>query len=187
MGSVLSDEEFGAMFDTARRSARRLENRSRYDVAAERERERLFLQGRLTEERTRADRVEWERTVRDGTVRGITFERVRVVPEQLNGYQRFLLYQAQFNVEYGEDVRYLHQDRANDLDLPDHDFWVFDSTTLLLMPFTADDRLLGCQVVTDPELIARHEKWIDLAMTHATPYLQYLAEDPSRATPTGPA
>lgn len=188
MGSVLSDAEFGTLFDTACHSARRLENRDRYDVAAERERERLFLRGELTEERTRGDRLEWERTVRDGAVRGVRFERVRVVPEKLNGYQRFLLYQARFNVEYGEDVRYLRRDLASAVDLPDHDFWVFDSTTLLLMRFAADDRLLGCEVVTDPELVARHEGWVDRAMAHATPYPQYLAEDPTRATPpAGPA
>ncbi|MQA13793.1 MAG: hypothetical protein GEV09_06340 [Pseudonocardiaceae bacterium] len=183
MGSVLSDEEFGALFDTVRHSARRLENRNRYEVPSERAREQLFLAGRLTEEHTRSDRVEWERTVHDAVARGVRFERVRVVPGQLMGYQRFLLYQARFNVEYGEDVRYLLRDRACDLDLPDHDFWVFDSTTLLLMPFSADDRLLGCEVVTDPELVTRHEQWIDLAMTHATPYRAYLAEDPARESP----
>lgn len=39
------------------------------------------------------------------------------------------------------------------------------------------------EVVTDPELVARHEAWIDLAMQHATPYHKYLAQDPSREDP----
>lgn len=34
MGAVLSDEEFGELFDSAHHSARRLENRDRYDVPA---------------------------------------------------------------------------------------------------------------------------------------------------------
>lgn len=72
---------------------------------------------------------------------------------------------------------------ANDLDLPDHDFWVFDSTQLVLMRFTADDRSLGHDLVTDPVSIARHEAWIDLAMSHATPWQDYLAEDRTRAEP----
>jgi hypothetical protein len=183
MAAVITDEEFGELFHRAHRSARRLETRDRYDVVSEHERERLFQAGRLTDTRTRADRIEWEQTVREGVSRGVRFERVRVVPDSVTDYHRFLLHQARFNVEYGEDVRYLRRARADALDLPDWDFWVFDSTTLLLMPFTADDRLLDCEIVTDPELVARHEAWIDLAMAHASLYAEYLAEDPARATP----
>jgi hypothetical protein len=72
---------------------------------------------------------------------------------------------------------------ANELDLPDHDFWVFDSTTLLLFRWTADDRWLAPDVITDPELVARHEAWIDLAMARATRYRDYIAEDPTREVP----
>ncbi len=87
------------------------------------------------------------------------------------------------NAEGGEDIRYLLQSRAHELDLPDHDFWVFDSEILVLMRFTGDDRPLPHEVVTDPELVARHEAWIDLAMQHATPYGEYLAQDPTREDP----
>ena len=42
---------------------------------------------------------------------------------------------------------------------------------------------LDHELVTDPELVARHERWIDLAMAHATPYVEYLAQDPTRELP----
>jgi hypothetical protein len=124
MAAVITDEEFGELFHRAHRSARRLETRDRYDVVSEHERERLFQAGRLTDTRTRADRIEWEQTVREGVSRGVRFERVRVVPDSVTDYHRFLLHQARFNVEYGEDVRYLRRARADALDLPDRDFWV---------------------------------------------------------------
>ncbi|MDQ3762303.1 MAG: hypothetical protein M3460_11630 [Actinomycetota bacterium] len=34
------------------------------------------------------------------------------------------------------------------------------------------------------QLVARHEAWIDLAMQHATPYAEYLAQDPTREEPS---
>ena len=65
------------------------------------------------------DHQQREQTVRAGVSRGVRFERVRVVPDSMTDYQRFLLHQARFNVEYGEDVRYLRRARADALDLPD--------------------------------------------------------------------
>lgn len=43
---------------------------------------------------------------------------------------------------------------------------------------------LAHEVVTDLELVARHAQWMDLAMAHATPYADYLEQDPSRESPT---
>lgn len=183
MGSVLNREEFAALFHSARSSARHLENRDRYDVPAEREGLRRFLVGDWTEDDERRGRTEWERVVRGVVDRGGRFERVRVVPEHLTDYLRFELFGCRLNVEVGEDVRYLARTDAARLDLPDHDFWVFDASTLVLMRFTADDRPLHHEIVTDPELVARHEGWMDLAMAHATPYQDYLAQDPSRERP----
>jgi hypothetical protein len=103
--------------------------------------------------------------------------------DPLTPYNRFMIWSNAQNQRNGEDIRYLCRSRANELALPDHDFWVFDSARLLLMPFTSDDRLLATQIVTDPELVARHEAWIDLAMAHATRWVDYVAEDPTRTEP----
>ncbi len=183
MGSVLSRAEFYELFETARHTARRLESRERYDAPEERDALQRFLAGQWTETDSRRDRPEWERIVRGLTERGGRFERVRVVPEPLTDYLRFELFGCRLNVEWGEDIRYLHQEAAARLDLPDHDFWVFDSRLLVLMRWTQDDRPLDHELVTDPELVARHERWIDLAMAHATLYVEYLAEDPTRELP----
>ena len=77
-------------------------------------------------------------------------ERVRVVPEPLTPYLRYEVRGNRGNAEGGEDIRYLLQARAYELDLPDHDFWVFDSEILVLMRFTGDDRPLPHEVGRRP-------------------------------------
>ena len=108
-----------------------------------------------------------------------------MVPERLTEYLRFELWLAQFNVGAGEDVRYLTQDQANPLDLPAHDFWVLDGERLALLYFTADDRLLGAELITDLVVVARHERWMDQAHPAGIPYRDYLAADPGRDRPRG--
>ncbi len=107
------------------------------------------------------------------------------MPEPLTPYLRFDLYHCRFNVDAGEDIRYLACDRANELDLPGHDFWLFDHERLALLWFTTDDRLLGAQLVTETTVVRQHERWLDLAEAHATAYRDYLAAAPSRAMPPG--
>ncbi|WP_051580126.1 DUF6879 family protein [Pseudonocardia acaciae] len=182
MAVKLTDAEFFRLFFTVEHSARRLENRSRYDVEEETPDREAFLSGQQPPDRP-ARFTEWDQNVQAKTAAGARFERVRVMNEPLTPYNRFMIWGNAQNARNGEDIRYLARGRANELDLPDHDFWVFDSSRLLLMPHTADDRLLETQLITDPEMIAWHEAWIDLALTHATPWKDYVAEDPTRAEP----
>lgn len=180
--ATITDAEFGELFHQVRHSARRLENRGRYHVDYETEGRDAFLAGQCSPERPERF-IEWDRNLRERITDGARFERVRVMNEPLTSYNRFMIWSNRQNARNGEDIRYLARGRANQLDLPDHDFWVFDSAQLVLMRFTADDRALSHDLVTDPALIARHEEWIDLAMAHATPWQDYLAEDPTRAEP----
>jgi hypothetical protein len=114
---------------------------------------------------------------------GRPFRRVRVMDEPLTDYNRFMIWTARRNVAAGESIRFLAMADANKLDLPDHDFWVFDSSRLVELRFTDDGRPLGHDLITDAEIVARHEEWINRAFAAATPYVDYLAEDPTRAWP----
>ena len=183
--AVLNSAGFEQLFLDFRSSARRLEPRSRYYSEPEQEGIAIFNAGRETMERRRQAQTRWGAVVRGATARGARFERVRVVSDPPTDYQRFGMYGSQVNTELGEDMRYLPRDRANELDLPGHDFWVFDSEKVAFLPWTADDRMLEVQLITDPELVAHHERWIDLAWPHATPALDYIAEDPTRIEPPG--
>jgi hypothetical protein len=139
--------------------------------------------GELTGQALGTKRDRWLSNLRAATAAGKRFERVRIVPEPLTDYLRFEIRGTRYNVDFGEDIRYLNRYQADTLDLPAHDFWVFDASRLVLMYFTADDRHLGSELITDPDMVERHERWLDLAFGQATPHRQYLAADPSRQGP----
>ena len=152
------------MFRTFEHTAFRLEVRDRYNAPREVESLQKFLAGQ-------PDRLEWAdgwtAMIREATNVGRRFSRVRVVSVPLTDYSRFGFYAAQFTIEAGEDIRYLTRDAANDADLPNHDYWLFDSRTLVRMHFGDDDRFLGGEVITEPAAIVEHNYWRDAAWHHA--------------------
>ena len=105
--------------------------------------------------------------VRDATAAGRQFSRVRVVSLPLGDYSRFGLWAAGYTGEAGDDIRYLTRDQAESLDLPTHDYWLFDSRKLVRMHFGQDDRLIEAEVVEDPAAIVQHNHWRDVARHHA--------------------
>ncbi len=182
MSGVLTNGGFQAQFERFERSALRLEMRRHTDIPDERPEFRAFLAGELPEER------EWEQdwwtemTTRHAAA-GHEFRRVRVMDDPLTDYNRYMIYTGHRNVTLGEDIRYLARAEANALDLPDHDFWVFDSARLVELRFTEDGRFIGQDLIVDPAIVARHEEWIRRGLAAATPAADYVAEDPTRAWP----
>jgi hypothetical protein len=183
MRELLKGPSFFELFTSFERTARRLETRDRYDIPGERESFERFLAGQPDDPDELVKRDRWLSNLRAATAAGRRFERIRIVPESLTDYLRFEIRGTRYNVDFGEDVRYLNRHQANTLDLPAHDFWVFDASRLVLMYFTADDRHLGSELISDPDMVSRHERWLDLAFGQATPHRQYLAADPSRQDP----
>ena len=178
MADLLRGPAFAALFSSFSRSAQRLEARDHYagDQA-------LFEQWQRGElgEPALADKVAaWLGGVRATTAAGGRYERVRVVSEPPTDYQRFALATTKASTAAGEDIRYLERGLAAVRDLPAHDFWLFDSERLALLYFTADDRMLGAQVITEAAVVTQHQQWFDAAFSIATPYAAYVAEDPSR-------
>jgi hypothetical protein len=186
MPDLITCEAFGQLFRDFARSARRLETRDYYRDPEEDAALARFLAGQPENPDYVASRDYWlNGTIRAAVAAGKSFSRVRVVPEPLTPYLRFGVYHCRYNVAAGEDVRYLDRDQAAGFDLPAHDFWLFDEERLALLWFTADDRLLGAQVVTEPAVVRQHVAWLDLAVVHATPYHDFLAADPTREQPPG--
>jgi hypothetical protein len=178
----LSAEEFAAQFQAAERSLLRLEMRRHTDVVEERPQLRAFLAGELPEVCEREPNWFSEMVGRHAAA-GRPFRRVRVMDDPLTDYNRFMIWGGRSNVANGEDIRYLAMAEANKLDLPDHDFWVFDSARLVELRFTDDGRPLEHDLITDLDTVARHEEWINRAFAAATPSVDYVAEDPTRAWP----
>jgi hypothetical protein len=107
----------------------------------------------------------WLGMIRSSTAAGRRFTRVRVVSEPLTDYSRFGIYCSGFTNQAGEDIRYLR--RADAADLPDYDYWLFDSRLLVRMRFAEDETFLGGEVIEDPAEIVQHNYWRDAAWHHA--------------------
>ncbi len=103
----------------------------------------------------------WLAMIRETAATGRRFMRVRVVSMPLTDYCRFGVFCSQYTNAAGEDIRYLTRDRA--VDLPDYDYWLFDSRMLVRMRFDDDDNFLGGEIIEDPAVIVQHNYWRDAA------------------------
>jgi len=180
MAELLTGDAFRRLFDTFARTTRRLETRDRYSSPVDDRTVQQFLAGENLDLGWLAP---WFDRVRAATAAGKRFERVRVVTEPLSDYKRYEMVVCRHTVAAGEDIRYLPRTRARELELPESDFWVFDSTTLALLHFTETDVFVGAELVHDPDQVNRHERWIDLAQQHSIPYAQYVERLPPRDRP----
>jgi hypothetical protein len=167
----LSATEFGSQFaDLFEHSAFRLELLDYYVADNEREPFVRFLAGQPQDLRWRDP---WKGLVTAARQMGKRMEMVHVVTEPLPDYLRFELTCAYpTNVQAGEDVRILPRDRAATLDLPDHDYWLFDSRRAGRM--TYDGNLLRIDLVDDPDVIVRYCYGRDIALHYALPLMTYL-------------
>lgn len=138
--------------------------RDNYDSPYETESVRKFLAG---EPDDLAWSENWLSAVREATNEGRRFSRVRVVSVPLTDYSRFGVWASQFTTAAGEDIRYLARDQTQDMALPGHDYWLFDSRLLVVMRFDDADRFLGGEVVEDPAVIVQHNYWRDAAWRRA--------------------
>lgn len=115
----------------------------------------------------------WRENVQKQVAAGKRFERVRLVDEPLTEGQEFLLVSGFGNIAAGEDIRNLTRAEAERLRLPDHDFWLFDSRTLVRFVFDEGDTTLGVIVSEDPAEVAAACQARDAAWHHAVPATEY--------------
>ncbi|GAB3500832.1 DUF6879 family protein [Amycolatopsis cihanbeyliensis] len=179
--ACLSGDEFQRLFTDFEHTAFRLEVRDRYNVDAEDEPFRRFLAGEASDPSWGSG---WRENIQRVTADGKLFERVRVKSIPLTDYSRFGLWACQLNIEAGEDIRYLTRDAAEGIELPNHDYWLFDSRTLVRMHFDEEDRPLQHEVITDPETIVQHNYWRDVAWHYAVRRDEFAKEhEPSLQRP----
>ena len=107
----------------------------------------------------------WIAMIAQANKEGRRFSRVRVVSLPLTDYSRFGLYYSGYTNAAGEDIRYLARDQA--ADLPDYDYWLFDSSKLVRMHFDDDENFLGGEIIEDPAVIVEHNYWRDAAWHRA--------------------
>ncbi|WP_228011421.1 DUF6879 family protein [Nonomuraea phyllanthi] len=185
MTSEVSPDEFLDMFRQATSDVFRLELRDRYNVPAERDRWEAF-QARdwpRLDELNAAQRVTWMQLMQEVAEAGRRVERVRVVTEPPSDYIRFELRLNAGNAEAGEDIRYLPRDQARGLDLPEVDYWLFDTVAVVLR-FNEDDELLGMDLADDLATIESFRAGKAAAWRQAVPYQEYATKWADLAEPS---
>lgn len=165
--------EFVAFARSYRHTAFRLEVRDNYADPGEIEHVERFLAGEPDDDSWMED---WMGLILRRTLEGQRIERVRVVSEPWSDYTRFGLHLSRLNTAAGEDIRYLARQQAQDLDLPNYDWWLLDSHKMCILRHDDHDVLLGADIITDPAAIVEHAHYRDIARHYATPRADYLSQ-----------
>lgn len=167
----ISFDEFDGMFTTFQHTAWRLETRRRYASDEATDTYQQFL---------REGHVDWDLNDpwcaerREQTALGKRIGRVRIIDELATPGQLYLLDNARRNAAVGEEIHVLPRARAEELHLPEEDFWIFDSRVVALLNFDGDD-LVSVDLITNPVEVTGYCQLRDAAEHHAIPYDTYQA------------
>ncbi|WP_435108672.1 DUF6879 family protein [Nocardiopsis synnemataformans] len=177
MGRLLTEDDFVRQFTDFEHSAWKLEVRDRYNVDEEAETIDRFLRtGDLGRERDHALTSSWHRNVTAGVKEGKVWQRVRVVSRPLSDYITWEHAVTRFNIEAGEDIRWLPRHHPAVAELPDLDFWLFDDTWACVLHFDDDDVPHELERVDDPDDVARYRRWRETAWRHAVAHTEFAPE-----------
>jgi uncharacterized protein DUF6879 len=164
--ALLAGDDFDALFRHFAHTAFRLEVRESYaGMPYEVGPLRQFLAGE--------DPVDlgWTTDYRTLVARhaaaGRCISRVRIVSEPWSDYTRFGVWLAAGNNAAGEDIRYLPRTHRVVAELPNEDYWLFDSHRLYILRFSEDDNMIGAEPVSDPARIVAANAARDAAWHHA--------------------
>ena len=80
----------------------------------------------------------------------------------------------ELNIAAGEDVRWLSRRSATDLALPGNDFWLFDSSLVLVNYFDGDGENMEVELTDAPEVAKLCESAFEAVWQRATPHAQFV-------------
>lgn len=176
MPDLIPFNDIAHLFEDFEHTAWRLETQRGYAVDREGERWHRWLAGEGVGYEPDSP---WHVLVRTAAEAGKRFERVRLVDDPPTEGQRYLLDTGLGNVEAGEDIRNLYRADAVRHGLPDFDFWLFDSRTMVKFAFDEDCKTLGVYVIEEPREVLAACQVRDMAWHYATPTADFLAQVPS--------
>jgi hypothetical protein len=173
MVRVLSGPEWAAAVRDFEHTAFRLELQPAYAEAEEDPLLEAWLEGDRTPPIYDAASIEWLSYIRRAVALGKRIERVRVHDEPATRYQQWLRWMSRWSIEAGEQIRYMTRQRADEVGLlaaaGSEDWWLLDSSRLLVMRFTPDGRRIENELITDPARVVKACLWRDLAFHHSVP------------------
>jgi hypothetical protein len=169
---IFTPEQFARLFENFQHSAWHLEMRGRYAVDETTDTYAQFARG---ETPTWDLDTPWSRGIRAKTEGGAYVGRVRIVDDPPTAGQLYLLAHGQKNAALGEDVRNMWRKDAQKANLPDEDFWIFDSHIVALCIFDGDDNLTGAELITEPAAVNQYNRLADVARHYSIPYDRFAA------------
>jgi hypothetical protein len=170
MGKPVSEEEFGRLLASPRRSAFHLETQPFYAMDYERADFERFLAGTPRP----PSEVDWWRPWLDQiaalTGQGVRIGRVRVLEQPPTDYQRWLMWADPWHAKAGEDIRYMTRGKAEQAGLPlNHDWWLLDDERVIITLFNDAGGIGSKTLAWDDRTVALYRGWRELAIRHATP------------------
>lgn len=118
----------------------------------------------------------WMTLVRRVTGQGRMVRRVRVVTEPHSQYVGWEHSLTRLNIEAGEDIRWLPRHRVPEavtFPLAGNDWWLFDDRLLAVGHFDEEGRVLGSELIEDPEAVETCVRVRDHLWSLATPHAEY--------------
>ncbi|MGX1541126.1 DUF6879 family protein [Streptomyces adustus] len=170
---LISSAERNRLFDRFQRDAFHLELRDDYSVPGEAGPFQSWLDGRDIDY---TYLTPWTQLMRQTTRRGMTVRRVRVVTEPLTPYIQWEHATTVVNENAGEAVRWLPRHLLPTgvaFPFDGRDWWLYDDRLLAVGHFDADGRVLGSQIIEDPDAVARCVHLRDLLWANAVPHTEY--------------
>jgi len=176
--NVIGLDDFDRLFSQFQHTAWRLETRRRYASDETTDTYAQFLRGEPVD--WEGKDPEWCAERREQAALGKRFERVRIVDNPPTPGQFYLLDNARRNSSVGEDIRQLWRAEADRLQLPEEDFWLFDSRLVARLTFDDADDLVSVELITEPVEVNRYCQARDAATHYAVPYETFAANLPPR-------
>jgi hypothetical protein len=165
------DAEYLDVIHSFEYTAFRLELQRSYAEPEEDELFAAFLRGNPPDARAVPELREWYAEVTRHVAAGKTVQRVRVQDDPLTDYQRFERWLDRWNLAAGEVLGYLTRRQAYDIGLlpaaGSSDWWLLDSSRLLVMHFDDAGRRMANELTDDPSIVVRACRWRDMAVHHA--------------------
>jgi hypothetical protein len=158
--------DLGALLQSFRQSAFRLETLARYTVPQE---EEWFAEWRRTGKlpELTPDNDSWLRMVRDHCAAGKRMQRVRVVSSPLTDYERFELALFPPSVAAGEEIRVIQRSVV----VRTADFWLFDESTAVMLRYDEAGQFQGVEDGTASTCCQQRDRFL----AQSIPLEEYLA------------
>ncbi len=144
----VTSNEFNERLQTAKSRIFRYEGLPDYNVPGDRKIYEEFINGVPTPPLDSGLTMQWFGSIRGHSERGVTFQRLRLLPNIISPYLRYEIeWCYSFSRKFGEETRFVYNPPGID-----GDFYSIDGTTLIWLRYSKDVSFLGFEEELDKQL-----------------------------------